>query len=124
MRPSRPSKSDVNTAQAIESQRTSDTVIALAEELQGDAAEALKQTLLAALVRGRPTVVEASQVARVGTAALQVLLAFLRDAECKALAVELRAPSRSMLDALAGTGLALEPLIAAALAANADHRRP
>jgi anti-anti-sigma regulatory factor len=90
-------------------------MITLADELLGEAPEALKQALLAAVVRGQPTVIDAGGVARVGTAALQVLLAFLAEAQRKSIPVGVHAPSRAFLDALDCTGLSREPLVDAAL---------
>ena len=89
-------------------------MVALPPELMGDEPDALKQALMHALVCGHPTVLDASNVTRVGTAALQVIWAFLRDCQRKSLLVEVRAPSRVFLDALECSGLASEPLLVAA----------
>ena len=89
-------------------------MVALPPELMGDEPEALKQALLHALVCGRLTVLDASNVTRVGTAALQVIWAFMRDCQRKSLVVELRAPSQAFLDALDCCGLSSEPLLVAA----------
>lgn len=105
----------VSNNQPVESQSAPNTVIALAEELLGEAPEALKQALLAAIVRGQPTVIDAGGVARIGTAALQVMLAFLAEAQRKSISTGLRAPSQAFIDALHCTGLSHEPLIGAAL---------
>jgi anti-anti-sigma regulatory factor len=108
----------VSNNQLVESQGAPNTVIALAEELLGEAPEALKQALLAAIVRGQPTVIDAGGVGRVGTAALQVMLAFLAEAQRKSIPARLRAPSRAFIDALDCTGLSREPLIGAALSST------
>lgn len=99
----------MTTASDIES--PSDNIVTLPEELLGEEPEALKQALLAVLVRGQPAILDGARVHRVGTAALQVLLAFLRDCSNKSLAVQLRAPSRALLDAFECTGLATDALL-------------
>jgi|SRR6478752_4225178 len=102
----------MNATTNIESSTGPNNVIALPADLMGEEPEVLRQTLLSALARGRTTVVDASQVGRLGTAALQVLLAFLREAVEKGVPVELLSPSRAVVDALHSSGLARDPLLA------------
>src|SRR6478609_939414 len=81
------------------------TLVALPADMIGEDPEMLRQLLLDALIQNRRVVLDASQVARVGTACLQLVLAFLREATLKQLAVEIRSPSTALADALLCTGL-------------------
>lgn len=67
--------------------------------------EAFKQWLLLALAREQPVTLCGRAVTRVGTAALQLLVAFRRACDERAVSFELREPSRALLDTLACTGL-------------------
>ena len=92
------------------------TVLELASDLIGTDPEVLKQALLAALVRGQPVVLAGANVSRAGTAALQLLLAFVREAQSRQLNVALRAPSTALCAALATVGLTRDEPFAALLA--------
>lgn len=59
----------------------SNTCIELVAELGISEAEALKTELIEALDSGRDICVRASNVRRIGTSALQLLIAFLREAQ-------------------------------------------
>ena len=67
--------------------------------------EALKQSFLSALAQQQPITLSARAVTRVGTAALQLLVALRRECDLRAIPFELRNPSRPLLEALACTGL-------------------
>lgn len=92
------------------------TVLELESDLIALDPETLKQTLLASLVPGRSVLLVAANVARVGTAALQLLLAFLREADQKGLEVDLRDSSRALRDAVVTAGLDRDAMFARALA--------
>ena len=79
----------------------------LPSDLINEDPEALKQWLLTALVAGRPAVLSGKRVSRVGTAALQLLIAFRKECDVRAIPCELREPSRALLEALDCTGLAV-----------------
>lgn len=81
------------------------TIVELSEDLIGQDPELLKQALLAALSLGRPVAVLSDKVGRAGTATLQLLLAFTREARSKGIPVQLHAPSPALLDAIACAGL-------------------
>jgi anti-anti-sigma regulatory factor len=83
----------------------SSTTVELESDLIGQDPEALKQAFLAALVPGHAIVVQAAAVSRAGTATLQLLLAFLRDARAKGLAFEVRDASPALRDAASAAGL-------------------
>ncbi|MET0792643.1 MAG: STAS domain-containing protein [Polyangiaceae bacterium] len=70
--------------------------------------ESFKQWLLAALVAHSPTILTGRNVTRVGTAALQLLVAFRRQCEVQAVQYELRDASPALRDTLACLGLAHE----------------
>jgi ABC-type transporter Mla MlaB component len=89
--------------------------IVLPADLVNSDVEALRQTLLAALASMQPVEIQAADVTRAGTAALQLLLSFLRDAERKQVAVRLNAPAAPLLDALRCLGLDDAPEIRALL---------
>lgn len=76
--------------------------------------EPLRQELLAALAGSGPVIVDASAVHRVGIVALQLLLAFLREARQKGVTVELYGVRTELAEALHCTGLDLEPDVARA----------
>lgn len=81
------------------------TIVDLESDLIGQDPEALKQQLLAALVPGRAVLVQAGDVARAGTAALQLLVAFVRDAQAKGIAVSICDASPALRDAVVVSGL-------------------
>lgn len=94
--------------------------LALPDDLVAQEPEALRQKFLVALALQRPLDVDARSVTRVGTAALQLLLALFRDAAARGLAVRLRS-SGALNDALGCTALGDDPSIRSALAvADAD----
>lgn len=67
--------------------------------------EAFKQWLLLALAREQPVTLCGRTVTRVGTSALQLMLALRRECDARAIPFELREPSRALLDTLACMGL-------------------
>lgn len=81
------------------------TVLELESDLIGQDPEVFKQALLAALVPGQPVVLRAAGVSRAGTVALQLLLAFLREARAKGLAVQLHDASAALRDAVSVAGM-------------------
>lgn len=81
------------------------TLLQLPSDFLGCDVEALRQELLSALVRARPVELRGEHVARAGTASLQVLLAFLREAEQREVSVRIHSPSQPLLDALSTLGL-------------------
>lgn len=92
---------------------TSDaTLIHLPGDLIGCDVEALRQALLGALVRAQPVTLNGADVSRAGTAALQVLLAFVRDAQLRKIPVSLVDPAPALLDALRHLGLLSLPELA------------
>jgi ABC-type transporter Mla MlaB component len=93
------------------------TQVALPSDLVNCDVEALRQTLLSALVHAQPIEVQSAEVARAGTAALQLLLSFAREAERRQVSVRLPDPAPALLDALRCLGLAEQPEIRAWLAA-------
>jgi phospholipid transport system transporter-binding protein len=84
---------------------TASTIVELESDLIGQDPEALRQALLAALVPGHPVVLRAAGVSRAGTAALQLLLAFLREARAKGVAVQVHDASASLRDAVSVAGM-------------------
>lgn len=95
------------------------TVVSLPQDLIACDPEQLRQLLLAALAAGRDVVLEADSVTRIGTAALQLLLAFLRDARGRKLTVALRGNSSSFAEALRCSALERDPDVTAALTLRA-----
>jgi anti-anti-sigma regulatory factor len=76
--------------------------------------EPLRLELLAALAGGGPISIDASAVHRVGIVALQLLLAFLREARQKGVLVEICGVRPELDEALACTGLAEQPELVSA----------
>lgn len=72
--------------------------------------DALKQTLLGALDSGHPVIIIGSEVTRVGTAVLQLLLALVRQVFERGGTVQLREPSKPLNDALTTLGFWEHPL--------------
>lgn len=70
------------------------------------AAGTLQADLLAASDAGSPTSVDASAVERCGTAAVQVLLAAMRDGAARGRPVRISAPSAAVREAVSALGLA------------------
>ncbi len=95
------------------------TVISLPQDLIAYDPEQLRQLLLAALAPGRDVVLVADSVTRIGTAALQLLLAFLRDARRRELTVALSGGSSSFAEALKCSALDRDPDVTAALTPRA-----
>ena len=83
-----------------------ETLLELPADLIASDPEALKQTLLGALAARHPTVLSGLNVTRIGTAALQLLVAFRRDSVAQGSTVELRDASKPLLDALTSLRLA------------------
>lgn len=75
-------------------------------------AGALKRRLLEALEQGRPITMDVSDVRRVDTAALQVLVAFARTARRDGVAVSWKEPTPELLQAAGLLGLSTELEIA------------
>ncbi len=72
-------------------------------------AEVLRQALIAALVRPQAIDLHAGEVSRAGTASLQLLLSFLREAKAKEIEVRLVEPSSPLLEAIRCLGLSEQP---------------
>ena len=98
-----------------ESTPASKTLLSLPADLVSCDAEALRQVFLAALVHTRPIEIDAAEVTRAGTAALQLLVAFARAAEQRQVELRLLAPSTALREALRCTGLNGEPALQALL---------
>lgn len=79
--------------------------IELGPELGVAEAEALRNELIEALDRECDVQIKAAGVNRIGTAALQVLLAFRRELLTRERKLRFVAPSRALLDATRDTGL-------------------
>jgi anti-anti-sigma regulatory factor len=92
------------------------TVVELESDLISRDPEALRQALLSALTAGRPIELVAAGVSRCGTAALQVLLAFVREAARQGIAADLSDASPALREAVRLTGLDSEPALSACLA--------
>lgn len=90
-------------------------LVDLASDLMNQDPEALRQSLISALVTRQPIALQAAEVSRAGTATLQLLLAFLREAHEQGVRVELREPSPALKDAIRTLGLERDPLMAAVL---------
>lgn len=69
------------------------------------ASASLCEQLRAGLLTGEPLTLDGSEVERVSTACLQVLTAAALSARSHGLAFKLRAPSTTLVDALADLGL-------------------
>lgn len=80
-------------------------LLELPSDLMTEEPEAFKQWLLVAVAARRSTVVSGKGVTRIGTAALQLLVAFRRECLTNGVSFELREPSRPLLEAIACTGL-------------------
>ena len=80
-------------------------LLELPADLVGEDPDVLKQRLLSALAAQSSMLVSGKAVTRVGTAALQLLVAFRRECETRALPFELRDPSPALLETLACVGL-------------------
>jgi anti-anti-sigma regulatory factor len=78
--------------------------------------ESLRQDLLEALAAGGRVTIDASEVHRVGIVALQLLLAFVREARQKGLSVEIAGIRKELEVALRCTGLDRDPDLARAVA--------
>lgn len=98
------------------SDSSSVTLLVLPSDFLGCDAEALRQELLSALVRARPIELDGQAVTRAGTASLQLLVAFFREAAQREVPARLRTPSRALLDAMHVLGLDGYPEVARALA--------
>jgi len=83
-------------------------VLALPSDLITEDPESLKQWLLAALAARRSIALEGGGVTRVGTAALQLLVAFRRECQTLGLACELRDASQALRDTLSCLNLQKE----------------
>lgn len=81
---------------------TDTAVVSLAPTLDLQAAEPLRAELMA--LRGRPLVVDGSQVARLGGLCLQVLLSARRTWAEDGLALSLDKPSQAFVDQVAAFG--------------------
>lgn len=83
-------------------------MIDLASDLISQDAAELQQALLAALETGRPLMLRAQGVSRVGTVGLQLLLALQRGARARSLSVAIEGPSQALRDAARCLGLQVE----------------
>lgn len=81
------------------------TRVVLAPDLGIATVTELKDALAAALAKGAPVAVDASAVARVDTAALQLLMAFTRAMQDAGAALEWRAPSEAFARSAGRLGL-------------------
>ena len=86
-------------------QLDSGSSLALPEDLIAIDPEALKQLLLGALASDRDLSLSGKAVTRVGTAALQLLLAFRRQGAERDLELSLSEPSPALLDGIRCLGL-------------------
>ena len=82
-----------------------ETLLELPGDLIAHDPDELKNWLLAAFAARQPTILSGRNVTRIGTAALQLLVAFRRDAAAQGMTVELRDASQPLLDAVACLGL-------------------
>jgi len=87
------------------------TLVSLPGDLVNCDVEVLRQALLSALVRPQAIDLHGAEVTRAGTASLQLLLSFLREAKQKQIEARLLEPSAPLLDALRCLGLADQPEI-------------
>jgi len=90
----------------IEPQKSS--FLELPSDLICEDPEVLKQWLVSALSAARPAIISGRLVTRVGTAALQLLVAFRRECTARVMQVEIRDASPSLLDTVACAGLSEE----------------
>jgi len=87
----------------------SSNLLELPADLIGEDPETFKQWLLVALAAQRPTtVLSGKYVTRIGTASLQLLVAFRKECDVRAIRFELRDASRALLESLACAGLERE----------------
>ena len=87
------------TATASSTAALPTTTICCSPELDISGARDFYDTLLAALGAQSPVVFDAAQVERVDTAVLQMLCAFVRDAQAQGIAVQWRQPSPAVENA-------------------------
>ncbi|RYZ01634.1 MAG: STAS domain-containing protein [Myxococcales bacterium] len=80
--------------------------------------EPLRQELLDALASGGRVALDASEVHRVGVVALQLLLAFVREARQSGVGVEIFGVRKELVEALRCTGLDRDPDLARALSSS------
>ena len=85
------------TANSIETPHT--TLIYCTPELDISGAQDLYQTLQAALRAQCPVILDATRVERIDTAVLQMLCAFVRDAQANGMVVQWRQPSPALQNA-------------------------
>lgn len=84
---------------------TAGSVLTLPTALDRLAVEPLCRTLQERMAAGDPMVIDASQVDRVSTASLQVLLAAARSAAARDIAFRISAASDALIEALDDLGL-------------------
>ena len=87
------------TATASSTEASHTTLIYCSPELDISGAKDLSETLQAALRAQCPVVLEATHVERVDTAVLQMLCAFVRDAQASGMVVQWRQPSPALENA-------------------------
>jgi anti-anti-sigma regulatory factor len=80
-------------------------MLELPSDLTAEDPDSLKQWLLAALVAQRACALSGQNVTRIGTPAIQLLIAFRRECEAQGLRCELRDASPALRDALVCVGL-------------------
>jgi STAS domain len=97
-----------------------ETLLVLPADFLSCDAEVLKQELISALVRAKPVELRGGDVTRAGTASLQLVLAFLREAERRRVPVRIGTASSSLLDALHTVGLSEVEEVARALVVPAS----
>ena len=85
--------------------RETSNFLELPADLITEDPELFKQWLLAALAAQRPTILSGKAVARLGTAALQLLVAFYRECQARSIQCELRDASPALAETLACVGL-------------------
>ena len=80
-------------------------ILELPSDLINEDMDSFKQSLLVALAAQRPTALSGKYVTRVGTAALQLLVAFRKECVAREIRFELREASRPLLETVACAGL-------------------
>ena len=86
--------------------KAEETFLELPSDLIGQDPEDFRQSLLSALTSLQSVTLSGRNVSRIGTSALQLLVAFRRDAAALGVSVELKDPSQPLLDTLVTLGLA------------------
>lgn len=81
------------------------TIVTCQAELDISAASTLQQQLLAVMQTREPVEIEAQNVSRIHTAALQLFLSAIRDAQTLGLAFQWREPSSALVEGARLLGL-------------------